>query len=136
MYLLKVFTTKYKDTLWTKGKTHIKKVFFFVVGPLRFYPPYTYGLEVHAIFFFFVLYVIAWNGFWQFYLFLPNFWADFREKKVFLCWVVRGVYPPYTPSGPTTKKKHFLLCVSSLKEADCTTVVYLFMMRFIKLIYM
>ena len=24
--------------------------------------------------------------------------------------MVRGVYPPYTPSGPTTKKKHFL-CV-------------------------
>ena len=32
--------------------TH-KKVFFLVVGPLRFYPPYTNGLVVHATFFFF-----------------------------------------------------------------------------------
>ena len=28
--------------------TH-KKVFFLVVGPLRFYPPYTNGLVVHAL---------------------------------------------------------------------------------------
>ena len=33
---------------WTKGKTHIKKVYFLVVGQLRFYPPYTNGLVVHA----------------------------------------------------------------------------------------
>ena len=32
----------------TLGKTHIKKGFFLVVGPLRFYPPYTNGLVVHA----------------------------------------------------------------------------------------
>ena len=39
---------------------------------------------------------------------------DFREeKKVVFCLVVRGVYPPYTLSGPTTKKNTFL-CVSSL----------------------
>ena len=31
--------------------TH-KKVFFLVVGPLWFYPPYTNGLVVHATFFF------------------------------------------------------------------------------------
>ena len=30
--------------------THKKSVFL-VVGPLRFYPPYTNGLVVHAIFF-------------------------------------------------------------------------------------
>ena len=30
--------------------TH-KKVFFLVVGPPRFYPPYTNGLVVHAPFF-------------------------------------------------------------------------------------
>ena len=30
-----------------QGKTHIKKVFL-VVGPLRFYPPYTNGLVVYA----------------------------------------------------------------------------------------
>ena len=29
--------------------------------------------------------------------------------------MVGGVYPPYTLSGPTTKKKHFL-CVSSLED--------------------
>ena len=33
--------------------THIKKVFFLVVGPVRFYPHYTNGLVVHAIFDFF-----------------------------------------------------------------------------------
>ena len=32
------------------GKTHIKSVFFLVVGSLRFYPPYTNGLVVHATF--------------------------------------------------------------------------------------
>jgi len=37
------------------GKTHIKKVVLLVVGPLRFYPPYTNGLVVHATFFFFFL---------------------------------------------------------------------------------
>ena len=31
--------------------THKKSVFL-VVGPLRFYPPYTNGLVVHATFFF------------------------------------------------------------------------------------
>ena len=35
------------------------------------------------------------------------------EKEVFFCLVVRGVYPPYNLSGPTTKKITFL-CVSSL----------------------
>ena len=30
---------------WEKGKTHLKKS----VGPLRFYPPYTNGLVVHAV---------------------------------------------------------------------------------------
>ena len=44
--------------------TH-KKVFFLVVGPLRFNPPYTNGLEVHATFF----------GLKQ---------PDFRKKSVFL----------------------------------------------------
>ena len=42
------------------GKTHIKKVFFLVVGPLRFYPPYTNGLVVHATFFPFFCLIIAW----------------------------------------------------------------------------
>ena len=30
------------------GKTHIKKVFFLMIGPLRFYTPYINGLVVHA----------------------------------------------------------------------------------------
>ena len=34
-----------------RGKTHIKKCVFLVVGPLRLYPPYTTGLVVHATFF-------------------------------------------------------------------------------------
>ena len=54
-----------------------------MVGPLRFYPPYTNGLVVHA---------------------------NFREKVDF-CFVVRGVYPPYTLSGPTTKKTLFCVCL-------------------------
>ena len=70
------------------GKTHIKRVFFLVVGPLRFYPPYTNGLVVHATFliFFFSL-IIVWNGFWQFFFFFPIFGLkqpNFREKNVFL----------------------------------------------------
>ena len=51
-----------------------------------------------------------------FFFFIPIFGLkqpDFR-KKVFFCLVVRGVYPPYTLSGPTTKKTLFL-CVSSLR---------------------
>ena len=60
------------------GKTHIKKVFFLVVGPLRISPPYTNGLVVHLCFF---------------------------------CLVVRGVTPPHTLSGPTTKKTLFFMCV-------------------------
>ena len=32
--------------------------------------------------------------------------------------MVRGVYPPYTLSGPTTKK-NFFLCVSSLSKKTC-----------------
>ena len=35
--------------------------------------------------------------------------------------MVRGVYPPYTLSGPTTKKTLFL-CVSSLKQSDDNTI--------------
>ena len=73
----------------TLRKTHISGLahkLFLVVEPLRFYPPYT------------------------------NFWAKtagFYKKKVVYCLVFRGVYPPYTLGGPTTKKTLFL-CVSSL----------------------
>ena len=61
--------------------THKRKRFFLVVGPLRFYPPYTKFLVVHAIFF---ILIIARNEFWQFFFFFPIFGLkqpDFREKK-------------------------------------------------------
>ena len=45
---------------------------------------------------------------------LPGEFSPFIEKKVVFCLVVGGVTPPYTLSGPTTKK-HFFLCVSSLR---------------------
>ena len=61
--------------------TH-KKSFFLLVGPLRIYPPFTNDLVVHATF--------GLNVFWL---------------------VVRGVYPPYTLSGSTTKKNTFFICV-------------------------
>ena len=80
-----------------------------MVGPLRFQPPYTNGLlVVHAI------YVPYTNGLlvvhaiyvYLFFIFLVFFFPIFGlkhpdRKKVFFCLVVRGVYPPYTLSGPT-----------------------------------
>ena len=57
------------------GKTHIKKVVFLVVGPLRFYPPYTNGLVVNA------------TDFDNFFFFFPIFGPkqpDFRKKVFFL----------------------------------------------------
>ena len=81
-----------------------------VVGPLRFYPSYTNGVVLHATFFsFFFSLIIAWIGIWQFFFFFPIFvlkQPDFREKKFFLL-SGQGVYPPYTLSGPTTKKNIF-----------------------------
>ena len=46
---------------------------------------------------------------------LPGEFSPFIEKKVVFCLVVGGVTPPYTLSGPTTKKTTFL-CVSSLND--------------------
>ena len=71
--------------------------------------PYTKGLVVHATFF-------SHNSLKRhmtIFFFFPNFLAEF-STKCFFCLVVRGVYPPYTRSGPTTKKTTFL-CVSSLR---------------------
>ena len=51
--------------------------------------------------------------FYNFFFFFPIFGLkqpNFR-KKVFFCLVVRGVYPPNILIGPTTKKKHFYMCV-------------------------
>ena len=65
-------------------------------------------------------FIIAWNGFCQFILFSPIFGLkqpDFREKKMFFCLVVRGVYPPYTLSGPTTKKNRFYVCLPLMANA-------------------
>ena len=45
---------------------------------------------------------------------LPGEFSPFIEKKVVFCLVVGGVTPLPPLSGPTTKKKHFFLCVSSL----------------------
>ena len=36
-----------KNTTYIREDTHKKNVFFLVLGPLGFYPPYT-GLVVHA----------------------------------------------------------------------------------------
>ena len=60
-----------------------------MVEPLRFYPPYTNGLVVHAA---------------------------FLEKSVFLLSGQGGL--PYTLSGPTTKKKHFFMCEFPKQEAS------------------
>ena len=75
--------------------TH-KKVFFLVVGPIRFYPPYTNGLVVHATYFFFFIFFslrITWNGLTIFLSlqFLGKKIQIYR-KKVFFCLVVgRGL---------------------------------------------
>ena len=60
-----------------------KKVFFLVAGPLRFYPPYTNGLVVHATFFFF-LFLVLYQPETDFdnFSFSSQF-LDFREKKSF-----------------------------------------------------
>ena len=66
-----------KEKISQQGKTHLKKDFFSVVGPLRFYPPYPWWSM--PLFFIFFSLIIAWIGFWQFFLFLHNFWAKTAE---------------------------------------------------------
>ena len=63
-------------------------------------------------FFFFSLFILIIIDFDNF--FSSNFWAKkagFTEKNVIFSQWSGGVYPPYTLSGPTTKKKHFFMCV-------------------------
>ena len=48
------------------GDIH-KKVFFLVVGPLRFYLPTLMAGPCHFFLFFFFNIIIAWNGFWHFF---------------------------------------------------------------------
>ena len=91
--------------------THKKE--FLVVGPLRFYPSYTNG----SFFSLFFSLIIAWNGFWHFFLFLPNFWAKTagfdREKKWFFAkWSGEFTLPTLLVVRPLN---FFFLCVSSLK---------------------
>ena len=55
------------------------------------------------------------------------FQSDFRGEKVFFCLVVRGVYPPYPLSGPTTKKNRYDLSMGdkqiSQKGLDPSTYI-------------
>ena len=50
--LLKALYENLKKSQALKREDTHKKVFFLVVGPLRFYSPYTNGLVVHATSFF------------------------------------------------------------------------------------
>ena len=73
---LKNYAFSHVYFLYTVSEDTHKKRVFLVVGPLRFTLPTLSGLVVHAtffIFFYFFSLIIAWNGFWIF--FLHNFWA-------------------------------------------------------------
>ena len=97
----------------SKGR-HIKKSFFFVVGPLRFYPQYINGLVVHAPFFFTL--ILALYGFRQFISIFPNFWLNFlhfSKKKCFLAHWSGGFTLP-SLLVVRSLKKTFFLCVSLL----------------------
>ena len=48
---------------------------------------------------------------------LPGEFSPFIEKKSVFWLVVGGVTPPYTLSGPTTKKINIFLCVSTLTSS-------------------
>ena len=56
------------------GKTHIKKGL-----TTKFLPSLHQWLSVPCHFFFSL--IMAWNGFWQFFLFLPNFCAKTAGEK-------------------------------------------------------
>ena len=68
----------------------------------------------HHLFFLLFL-VLKWpeTDFDNFFFFFPIFGLKSRilEKKVGFWLVVRGVYPPYIISGPTTKKTLFYACL-------------------------
>ena len=46
---------------------------------------------------------------------LPGKFSPFIEKKIVFCLVVGGVTPPYTLSGPNTKKNTFFMCVFPIR---------------------
>ena len=84
------------------GKTHIKK-WFFNGRTTKVLPSLHQWLSCPCHFFSFFSFIIAWNGCRQF-----SFSSQFMglnslilEKKVVFCLMVRGVYPPYTHSGPS-----------------------------------
>ena len=45
-----------------------------------------------------------------------RFYPPYFRENMFFCLVVMGVYPPYTLSGPTTKKNTFFMCVFPYDE--------------------
>ena len=57
---------------------------------------------------------------------LPGEFSPFIEKNVVFCLVVGGVTPPYTLSGPTTKKNTFFMCVLPLPTQFSLGVADLF----------
>ena len=78
---------------------------FFVVGPLKFFPPPPNGLVVHAT------------------LQLPGEFSPFIEKKVVFCLVVGGVTPPPLLVVRPLKKPLFFMCV--FPNASSIWVIYL-----------
>ena len=86
------------DIVALREDTHKKNVFFLVVGPLRFYPPYTNDLVVHVTFFFSL--IMARNRFENFFFYLPIFalkQPDFREKKKWFFALWSGGFTLSTP---------------------------------------
>ena len=79
--ILKGFDNVNSETLFTTvGENNariredtLKKRFFLVVDPVRFYPPYTNGLVVHSCHSLFLRLKIALNGFCQFFFFFSIF---------------------------------------------------------------
>ena len=69
---------------------------------------------------------MAWNGFCHFFLQFLGWKAEFIEKKVFFLLSGQRVYPPYTLSGPTTKKTLFFMCVFPKKVDFFFTSSFLF----------
>ena len=83
-------------------------MFFFSGRTTKNLTPPPYGLVVHATC------RTSQNNI--FIMQLPGEFSPFVEKKMVFCLVVGGVTPLPPLSGPTTKKTHFFLCVSSLRE--------------------
>ena len=83
----------------------MKKVFFFSGRTTKVLPPYTNGIVVHATFFCFLSYYSLKRILTFFFSTIFGL-KNVEKKSVFLL-SGRGGYPPYTFSGPTTKKNTF-----------------------------